>query len=128
MRILDFADGFSSASAPSLVSLVTVGSVQTIGSGGEISFEDTAFQIIKVQGDGGAQTASNTPFGTASAPGDGSIIYVMGMDNTNTFTIPYQDIAGGCILTGPATLGKYDILKLYRDKTEDRYIELGRNH
>jgi hypothetical protein len=173
MRILDFADGFSSATTPSSTGAIAsqvesyasdaafeavygsgsdgfiyynttdkvirfysdgawrnlgrveVVAVQSIASAGQIALASSPDQVLKVQGDAGAQSASNTPFSGTSI--DGQIIRLEGQDSTNTLTVTNNDAPGGCILNGGATLGKYDTLTLRYDSTDDRYIEQGRN-
>lgn len=173
MRILDFADGFSSATTPSSTGAIAlqiesyandvafeavygsgsagdiyynttdkvvrfysdgawrnlgrveVVAVQSIAASGQIALASSPEQVLKVQGDSGAQSASTTPF--SGTPIDGQIIRLEGQDNANTLTISNNDAAGGCILNGDATLGKYDTLILRYDSTDDRYIEQGRN-
>lgn len=125
MRILDFADGFSSNTQPAAVSLIEIVATQSIAGSGQIALGSAADQVLKVQGDGGAQTASTTPF--SGTPTDGGIYRIEGRDNTNTLTLVNNDAAGGCILNGNATLGKWDCVTLRYDATDDRYIEQYRN-
>ena len=125
-RIIDFADGFTSSTSPAASATWTTTATQSIGAGGTITLASSANQILKVQGDGAARTASNTPFGT-TPPSDGTMIRLHGQDNTNTLTITHNDAADGCILNGSATLGKDDHIELRYDSTADRYIEQSRN-
>lgn len=128
-RILDFADGFSQAAAPTTSGTTSVAiessSNQAIASGGQIAVQNVTFQHLKVSGDGGAQSASTTPF-TGTLP-DRSIIILQGTDSTNTLTLSNNDAAGGCILNGDAVLAEYYILKLIYDSDANRFIELERN-
>lgn len=125
LRILDIADGFSSATAPSSSGSVGIGSTQDIASGGHIALPSGSLSLVKVQGDGAAQTADSTPF--SGTPLGGQIMWIEGQSDTNTLTIEHNDAAGGCILNGDAILGQYDILCLVYDNDADRYKELGRN-
>lgn len=104
---------------------ISVGSVELVGASGQITLLQSADMTLKVQGDGAAQTASSTPF--SGTPQDGMLIRVEGRDNTNTLTLVNNDSAGGCILNGDATLGKWDTITLRYDETDDRYIEQNRN-
>lgn len=126
VRILDFDDGFTSASAPSESTGFEISSVQDIAASGTITFNSALNQVLKVQGDGGAVTASNTPFGT-TPPTSGTVIIVSGSSDTNTVTLTHNDAANGCILNGNATLGEYDAITLVYNSTTDRYEELSRN-
>lgn len=126
IRIFDFADGFTSSTAPSEGGSYSISANQAIASGGTITLGTSDHQILKVSGSGGAQTASTTPFG-ATPPSAGTIISLHGTDNTNTLTLTHNDIADGCLLNGDAQLGLNDILTVYYDDGYDRYIEISRN-
>lgn len=126
VRIVDFDDGFTSSTNPSASAIWSTTATQSIAGGGTITLGSSANQILKVDGSGGAQTASSTPFG-ATPPSDGTMIRLHGQDNTNTLTITHNDAADGCILNGSATLGKDDHIELRYDSTADRYIEQSRN-
>lgn len=125
MRILDFADGFTSNTSPSVISTIEIVATQDIAASGQIALSTGADQVLKVQGDGGAQTAATAPF--SGTPIDGGIYRIEGRDNTNTLTLVFSDTAGGCILNGNATLGKWDTITLRYDATDNRYIEQYRN-
>lgn len=124
-RILDFTDGFSQAVAPTTSVTIESSSNQAIAAGGQVTVQNVSFQHLKVSGDGGAQSASTTPF-TGTLP-DRSIIILQGTDSTNTLTLANNDAAGGCILNGDAVLAEYYILKLIYDSDANRFIELERN-
>lgn len=104
---------------------MTIVAVQSVGAGGTIALGLRAQQMLKVQGSGGAQTASTTPF--ASAPADGSVITLKGESAANVLMIPYADIDEGCMLKGDCFLGLNDTLTLVYDLVAKRYIELSRN-
>ena len=125
-RALDFNDGFSSASEPNAIAMTKILANQDIGASGTISVNNVSFQLVKVTGDAGAQSASTTPFSGSTIP-DGSIIMLLGQDDTNTVTISHNDNDGGCILFGNATLKESYILKLIYDSTADRFYEITRN-
>ena len=124
-RILDFSDGFSQATAPSTSVAIESSANQAIAASGQIAALNVSLQHLKVSGDGGAQSASTTPF-TGTIP-DRAIIILQGTDSTNTLTLTNNDAAGGCILNGDATLAEYYILKLLYDADANRFIELERN-
>lgn len=127
-RIVDFTDGFSSATQPdtSAPSAFTSGTLESIAASGTITLLSGALQRLRVQGDSAAVTASTTPFG-GTPPNDATMIRVEGRDNTNTVTITHNDIQYGCILNGNATLGQYDAIELVYDSDAERYIEQNRN-
>lgn len=126
IRILDFADGFSSASSPSETGGTIVVATQAISASGTITLDSSLDQILKVQGDGAPVTASSTPFGT-TPPSTGTVIVVSGADDTNTVTLEHNDSTNGCILNGDATLGAYDAITLVYNSASERYEELSRN-
>lgn len=105
----------------------TISGTQSVPSGGagQINLNSSIQQMLKVQGTGGAVTTANAPF--SSTPADGTLITLIGKSATNTVTIPYADVAGGCLLKGPRTLGLNDSLTLIYDATDDRYYDSGRN-
>ena len=99
----------------------------TVSSGGTISVSTTErVQYYRVSGDGGAQSMSSTPFGSASWI-DGTIVRLVGTSDTNTLSLDNNDADNGAILNGDCTLGKYNVLTLIWDSEFNRWIELGRN-
>lgn len=106
-------------------SLNVVSPVQTVSASGTFALADSESMTLKVVGDGGAVNASTTPF--SGTPRDGMLIRVEGRDNSDTVTLLNSDVAGGCILNGDATLGKWDTITLRYDSTDERYIEQNRN-
>ena len=107
----------------------TVVTESIAGSGTITSSKTYLKQYVRVQGSGGAQTASTTPFGSGSVTEwtDGLEIRLVGQDDTNTLTITHNDAQYGVILNGDATLKKYYILNLQYDTTLERWIETSRN-
>lgn len=104
---------------------LTPSTTQDIASGGDIAVNTAIQQLLKVQGDGGAQIASITPFsGTLQ---NGMVIVLLGMDDTNMLTIQYADITDGCILNGDCYLRKGSSLTLVYDLTDRRFYEIARN-
>lgn len=99
----------------------------TVSSGGTISVSTTErVQYFRVSGDGGAQSLSATPFGSASWI-DGTIVRIMGTSDTNTISLDHNDADNGAILNGDCTLAKYNMLTLIWDSEFSRWVELGRN-
>lgn len=125
LRIFDFADGFTSANAPTEIGGYTIVTNQAIGASGQITLSAAVRQVLKVSGSAGAQTANTSPFSTT--PLDGTKIILEGTDATNTLTILYSDTAGGCMLNGDRVLGLNDTLSIYYNATDDRYYEETRN-
>jgi len=105
---------------PSLVA------TENIASGGTISINTKYVQNRKVQGNGGAQTASTTPFGSSIVT-DGIAMRLIGQSDTNILTIPYSDTNYGCLLNGDAELAKGNVLSLLFDLTALRWYEVSRN-
>jgi hypothetical protein len=103
-------------------------SVQSIAALGEISSLASGQQYRPVVGDGGATSASNTPFGTSGTWETGTLIFLRGTDATNTVTINHNDAQYGAILNGTMVLGLNDLLKLIYDATSERWVEVGRNN
>ena len=99
----------------------------TVSSGGTLSVSTTErVQYFRVSGEGGAQSMSSTPFGSASWI-DGTIVRLVGTSDTNTLSLDNNDADNGAILNGDCTLGKYNVLTLIWDSEFNRWIELGRN-
>ena len=104
---------------------------ESIAAAGAITSSKTyTKQYIRVQGDGGAQSAHATlPFGSGSVTEwtDGLEIRLVGQSDTNTLGLSHSDTQYGLILNGSVTLKKYYILDLIYDSTLERFIEVGRN-
>lgn len=99
----------------------------TISAGGTISVSTTErVQYFRVSGDGGAQSLSSTPFGSASWI-DGTIVRLVGTSDTNTLSLDHNDADNGAILNGDCTLAKYNILSLIWDSEFNRWLEISRN-
>jgi len=103
----------------------TFSAVQNITAGGTITPGSGAQQILLVQGSGGPQDAHIVPF--SSTPTDGTILILIGQDDSKILTIFHNDAAGGCLLKGDCYLGKDDTLMLVRNNTTGRYNELNRS-
>lgn len=99
----------------------------TVSAGGTISVSTTErVQYFRVSGDGGAQSLSATPFGSASWI-DGTIVRLVGTSDTNTLSLDHNDADNGAILNGDCTLAKYNILSLIWDSEFNRWLEISRN-
>ena len=96
--------------------------VQNIASGGQIALGAEKDQVLKVQGNGGAQTASTTPF--SGTPTDGMSIVLLGQDSTKPLLIVHNDSNGGCINPngGDVYLNKYSTITYVYDLSAQRYI------
>lgn len=81
------------------------------------------FQAVPVSGDGGAATTANSAF--SLTPQDGTSLIIIG--GANAVTIPYADVAGGCLLNGDWTGTTAMTLTLLYSATANRYYEIGRN-
>lgn len=107
----------------------TTYATEDITAGGTITIATTGapMQWRRVQGDSSTAVTTDTePFGT-SAPADGYLITVVGMNDEATVTIPYSNTAKGCIINGDAILGLGATLTVVYDSTLDRYVEQSRN-
>lgn len=101
---------------------------QSITGSSTINHNANARQYRRVTGNGGAVSTSTTPFGTTTTNfTDGMEIVLVGTDNTNTVTIPFNDATSGALINGSATLGRGDCLTVIYDATLERFIEKSRN-
>lgn len=99
----------------------------TVASGGTITVSTTErVQYFRVSGNGGAQSMSATPFGSASWT-DGTIVRLVGTSDTNLLSLDSNDADNGAILNGDCSLGKYNMLTLIWDSELNRWIETSRN-
>lgn len=102
--------------------------VEAVGSGNEVTTSTTSgMQRRKVTSDGGAVTASTTPFGNSGGWQDGTQIRLRGNSDSNTLKITHNDIDYGCILNGDIILVKWSQLTLEWDELELRWYEISRN-
>jgi hypothetical protein len=102
-----------------------ISDTQDINNNGVIALNGAIKQMLKVQGNGGSQSASTTPFGNSVV--DGTTITVVGMSDSNILKIPYADINKGCVLKGDCYLGRYSSLTVVFDAGANRFIEIARN-
>ena len=128
IRILNFADGFTSSSQPGdILGYYKTYAVETILAAGEISCEDTfGFQRRPVVGDGPV-TTSLTPFGTSGTWFNGVVVTLIGSSAVNTVTIPFNDNDYGTLINGSMTLGDGHSIPLQWDNVRLRWFEIGRN-
>lgn len=104
---------------------MVVSATQDIANGADITVNDGIQQLLKVQGDGGPQTTSVTPFtGTLQ---NGMVITLLGMSDVNILTVQYADIQYGAMLKGDAYLSKGDTLTMVYDSDTERFYETARN-
>lgn len=112
-----------------LIETTTGLAVDTVvaANGAQLAMDETSARqhLIKVSGNGGPVTLSNTPF--LGAVDDGRIIMVMGLSDTNTVRINHADVAGGCIMQGDIILRRFDIIYFIRDAANGRFIEVSRS-
>jgi hypothetical protein len=103
-------------------------STQLVTAGGTITFDnDVGMQYRRIVGDPGAVTVSTTPFGVLSSARDGSIIIVVGTDDSKPVTFTHNDIQYGCIMNGDIELRKYEFAKFLIDTVLERCILLETN-
>ena len=127
IRLFGFPDGFTSAIAPSDLSGRYVSyDLQLIDAGDEIDSLNVGFQKRIIAGDGAARTASLTPFGSTNLWDDGTVITLVGDDDTNTVSISFNDSDYGAYINGDITLGKGQSITLQWNEDNLRWYELGR--
>ena len=104
-------------------------SSSTISGGGIIPItNEIGIQSKRVISNGGAVTASTTPFGTTDTNWpDGMEVRIMGTSDTDTVQVDFNDINHGAIINGNALLNEYRILTLQWVSADLRWIEVGRN-
>tara|TARA_R100000388_G_C7214466_1_gene145419 strand:- start:337 stop:855 length:519 start_codon:yes stop_codon:yes gene_type:complete len=106
----------------------TTVATEDISASGTITTTGTDnIQYRRVQGSGGAVTASNLPFGSSITWNDGLVVRLVCVSDVNTVSFTSNDSQYGMILNGDATLSKYNTLTVQYDSTLERFIEVGRN-
>jgi len=85
------------------------------------------YQYRRIESTGGAITLDSTPFNAASLPEPSTIILLVGVSDTDTVTLTYDDSQYGCLVNGNATLLRGYTLQLMYDDILERFIEMGRN-
>jgi len=121
-RVLDIADGFTSNTAPLTASIIDNTNVTVTDATTFALDANSSIQKLTVTGNGGAVTATSSPFSNA-AP-DNGIVILMGTSNTNTVEFKFADVAGGLMLDGDVILGKNQGLMLIYKLSEDRYEQI----
>lgn len=102
----------------------SVGADLTLTSGDSIAITLTdAIQVYRVQGNSSAISMSTSnPFG-ASAPANGTLIEVIGNDDTNTVTFTYSDTSLGVVGNfSTIELAKYQVAAFRYNTTLDRFV------
>lgn len=82
-------------------------------------------QYLRVQGNAGAQVASNTPLGSLAGYESGTVFVLAGRSDTNTLRVNHADVQYGALLNGDKILGLADELTLVYDADLERLIEPG---
>lgn len=104
----------------------TVYATESILNTDPISSSTKKMQMRRVQGSGAAVAVSPTPFGTLTSS-DGIIIRLIGMSDTNTVTMAFQDIDHGVLLNGEAILKRGHVIEFIFDLASLRWVECYRN-
>lgn len=100
--------------------------LKKVTNGGTIELSTTAgIMFARVEGETGAVTFANAPFGAAPAIKNGSIIILIGNDDTKTVGINYANVAGGPLLNGDRVLNKGASVIFIWEETIGRLIPLG---
>jgi len=102
----------------------TVGSDLTLTAGDTLAITLTdLIQVYRVQGNAAAISMSTTnPFG-ASAPANGTLVEVIGNDDTNTVTFTYSDTSLGLVGNfSTIELAKYQVAAFRYNTTLDRFV------
>jgi len=102
---------------------------EDIAAGGTVSSDlVNRFQYRRVQASLVAtHTLAAEPFGTAGTWSDGTVIRLIGIDDTKKIRINNADIQYGAILNGDLELGKYSSIDLQYDSVLERWLEVGRS-
>ena len=102
----------------------TITSSLALTGGGTITIStSSSVQSFLVAGSAAAVTLSTTPLGS-SPPGDGSILYFIGNDDTKTVTFLFNDAANGLLMDSDVTLAKGQTLGLMYSSTLARYVRI----
>lgn len=126
-RVIDFTDGFTSASAPTTLSVSSLtisgsrASANSIVAGTGITAPSGTSQLQFVEGSGGAVDVSANPQISA---GDavGQLLILVGRSDTNTVTLEHGT---GLVLNGTCVLSADSVLTLVWDSTN--WVEVNRN-
>jgi len=97
----------------------------SITNGAQIPIDDSlGIQTVRLNSVSGAVTSDTEPF--SFTPPDGAIIYLIGISDTDTVTIPYSDTNGGCLLNGDWQGLEGTTLSLMWVLADQRYYEIAR--
>lgn len=102
----------------------------SINEDGILVLENKKLLVRRVAGDAVSVNANLIPFGGAEYVdplGDGMIVRLIGVSNTETFTLRHNDNDYGCILNGDIELNRFRTIDLMWAKTEKRFVEISRN-
>jgi hypothetical protein len=103
--------------------------VEQISAGGTVTVStEKGMQRRKIQSDGGAITASSTPFGSGGGWPDATVVRLLGTSDANAVTLVSSDIDYGFYINGDITLTKFVQLTVEWDATELRWYEISRNN
>lgn len=125
-RIINFADGFTSSTAPSEFSGAYINiDLQTISTGNELNIAlDTGFQKIPVVSNGGNVVVSDIiKTGTKQ---DGMVVTIVGTSDTNSVEVPFNDTANGIKINGKCVLKSGYTLTIQWEAEISRWVEIGR--
>jgi hypothetical protein len=127
MRLLDFADGFTSAAVPTVGALQVVTATSaapvSITAGGGITPGGYAHETIYIQGSGGPVDITVNPqivAGTVS----GQRLTLIGAHDTNTVKL---DDGTGLFMNGSYTMVKHSSVTFEWDSAGSRWQEVSRN-
>lgn len=101
-----------------------VSSTQTVSAGGSVSSSTTdQRQLRPVQGNAAAVSLSATPFGSGGGWKDGTEITLVGVDDTNSVTLAFNDAAKGAVGNfSEIEITKYKQVTCVYSSTLDRWL------
>jgi len=102
---------------------ITVGSDLTMTAADTLAISLISLnQTYRVQGNAAAISMATTPFG-ATDPLDGTLVELIGNDDTNTVTIAYSDTANGCVGNfATRVLARFEVAAFRYNASLDRWI------
>ena len=102
---------------------ITIGSDLTMTAADTLAISLTALnQTYRVQGNAAAISMATTPFG-ATDPLDGTLVELIGNDDTNTVTITYSDTANGCVGNfATLVLARFEVAAFRYNASLDRWV------
>ena len=105
----------------------TVSTNELISASGTVTISTADLnQVRTISGSGGAVTASTTPLGTSAAT-NGTVVRLIGTNDTNTVSFTHNDSAKGFLLNGNCTLSRGNMLEVMYNVELDRWVEITRN-